>query len=246
MHVNELENCLKVSGLKISGNKNKLVARLFCTMENKVMPVNTSVEVEEDLKKEYEKKLWVDDRLIPVPFKIPHGWLEEVERMAFWPMLLYPNIFNYLMFYPTKLGSTVLSGYKNSKVYSCYKSGWFQSLCFHTLYGCKYCILKAECRQSQRVNEINHKYWIVMEKFAKIRSCHCTCMAGMGQSCNHVAAAMYRIEKVVKMGWQILLVPAQRISSFQSTGTFNSWKWSKDLSVREEKITTCVSTKEEI
>ena len=50
------------------------------------------------------------------------------------------------------------------------------------------------------INEINHKYWIVMEKFAKIRSCHCTCMAGMGQSCNHVAAAMYRIEKVVKMG----------------------------------------------
>ena len=104
------------------------------------------------------------------------------------------------MFYPTKLGSTVLSGYKNSKVYSCYKSAWFQPLCFHRLYGCIYCILKAECRQSQRVNEINHKYWIVMEKFAKIRSCHCTCMAGMGQSCNHVAAAMYRIEKVVKMG----------------------------------------------
>ena len=57
MHVNELENCLKVSGLKISGNKNKLVAHVFCTMENKVMPVNTAVEVEEDLKKEYEKKL---------------------------------------------------------------------------------------------------------------------------------------------------------------------------------------------
>ena len=30
-----------------------------------------------------------------------------------------------------------------------------------------------------------------MEKSGKIRSCHCTCMAGMDQSCNHVRAAMY-------------------------------------------------------
>ena len=37
------------------------------------MPVKTVVEVEEDLKKKYEKKLGVDDRLIPDPFKIPHG-----------------------------------------------------------------------------------------------------------------------------------------------------------------------------
>ena len=39
-----------------------------------------------------------------------------------------------------------------------------------------------------------------MEKSGKIRSCHCTCMAGMGQSCNHVAAAMYSIEAAVRNG----------------------------------------------
>ena len=37
-----------------------------------------------------------------------------------------------------------------------------------------------------------------MEKSGKIRSCHYTCMAGMGRSCNHVAAAMYRIEAAVR------------------------------------------------
>ena len=57
--------------------------------------------MEEDLKKEDETKLRVDDRLIPDPFETPHGWLEEDEGMQFWPMLLYPDIFNYLMFYPT-------------------------------------------------------------------------------------------------------------------------------------------------
>ena len=74
MHVNELKNYLKVRGLKISSNKNELVARVFSAMENNFMPVKTTVEVEEDLKKEFEKKLRVDDRLIPDPFKIPHGF----------------------------------------------------------------------------------------------------------------------------------------------------------------------------
>ena len=57
-------------------------------MLNNVMPVKTAVEVEEDLKKEYEKKLRVDDRLIPDLFKIAHVWLKEDEGIAFWSMLL--------------------------------------------------------------------------------------------------------------------------------------------------------------
>ena len=108
MHVNELKNYLIVRRLKISGNKNDLVARVFSAMDNNFMPVKTAAEVKEDLNKEYEKKLRVYDRLIPDPFKVPHGWLEEDEEIGFWSMLLYPDIFNYLMFYPTQLGSTHL------------------------------------------------------------------------------------------------------------------------------------------
>ena len=37
-----------------------------------------------------------------------------------------------------------------------------------------------------------------MEKSGEIRSCHCACMAGMGQSCNRVGAAMYRSEAAVR------------------------------------------------
>ena len=67
IQVNELRNYLEVCGLKILGNKNELVARFFSAMNNNVMPVKTAVEVEEDLKKKYEKKLRVDDRLISDP-----------------------------------------------------------------------------------------------------------------------------------------------------------------------------------
>ena len=37
-----------------------------------------------------------------------------------------------------------------------------------------------------------------MEKSGKIRSYHCTFMADMGQSCNHDAVAIYRIEAAVR------------------------------------------------
>ena len=202
----KLKNCLKVPGLKISGNKNELVARVFSAIENNVMPVKTAVEIEEDLKKEYEKKLKADDRLIPDPFQIPHGWLEEDEGITFWPMLSHPDIFNYLMF-----GSTDLSDNKNSKAYSYYKFGWLQPLYFHKLSGSKCCIFKGEYRQSERINERNHKLWIIMEKSGKIGSC--TRMVGMGQSYNHVAAAMYRIEATVR----------NELTSPSCTSTANQW-----------------------
>ena len=78
----------RVTWLKISGNNNELVARVFFAKENNVISMKTAAEVEKDLKKKYEKKLTVDDRLIPDPLKIPYGWLEEDEGMAFWPILL--------------------------------------------------------------------------------------------------------------------------------------------------------------
>ena len=127
MHVNELKNYLKIHRLKISGNKNELLACIFSFMEKHVMPVKTIVEVKKDLKKEYGKKLTVDDRVILEPFKIPRKWLKEDESISANAVISRHN----LMFYPTQLDSTDLSDDKNSKVYSYYESDWLKSLYFH-------------------------------------------------------------------------------------------------------------------
>ena len=125
--------------------------------------------------------------------------MEEDEGRAFWPMLSYSDIFNFLMFYPSELGSKDLSDYKNSKAYSYYKSGWLQPLQYHNLSGSKYCIIRGEYRRSQSIKDPFHKLWIILEKTAKIRTCHYTYMAGMGETCNHVAAVMYRVEAAVRI-----------------------------------------------
>ena len=83
--------------------------------------------------------------------------MEEDEGMAFWPMLSYPDIFNFLMFYPSELGSKDLSDYMNSKAYSYYESEWLEPLQYHNLSGSKYCIIRAECRKSQSIKDPFHK-----------------------------------------------------------------------------------------
>ena len=200
MKVDELKSFLKLRGLKTSGRKEELIARVFIAFENDVPLVKTAVEVEEDLKETYFKKLKIDDRNIPDPFQIPHGWSEEGDGVMFWPMLTYPDIFTYLMFFPAELGSSDMSDYKLCKSYSYFRNGWLEPLLYHNLSGSKYCIIKGRCRPSQSVNNPPRKLWIIFEKVGKIRACHCSCMAGLSQTCNHVAAAFYRIESAVRNG----------------------------------------------
>ena len=117
MKVEELQNYLKLHGLKVT-DKTELVTRVFAAIENGVQSVKTALEIETDLITDYKNKLKIDDFPIPDPFKIPHGWMKEDEGMALWPMLSYPDIFNLLMFYTSELGSKNLSDHKNSKAYS--------------------------------------------------------------------------------------------------------------------------------
>ena len=49
MKVEELKNYLKMRGLKVTGTKKELVARVFAASENGVQPVKTAVEIESDL-----------------------------------------------------------------------------------------------------------------------------------------------------------------------------------------------------
>ena len=60
-----------------------MVARVFAARENGVQPIKTAVEKESDLMTYYKNKLKIDDFSIPDPFKIPHGWIEEDEGIAF-------------------------------------------------------------------------------------------------------------------------------------------------------------------
>ena len=202
MKVEELKCYLRLRGLKISGKKAVLVSRVFSAMENNIMPIKTAEEVENEISQEYQNKLKLNDIEIPDPFKLEENWLAEEEGLIHWPTVLYPDIYNYLMFNPAELASTDLNDYKSCKANSYYKCGWLQQLYYNEIgEDSQYCILKSECRKSEKINDPFHKLWVIFnKKSAKVMCAHCTCMAGLSQTCNHIAASLFRIEAAVRNG----------------------------------------------
>ena len=73
------------------------------------------------------------------------------------------DIFSYLMFFPSELGSTDLSDYKQCKAYSYFSNGWLQPLLYHTLSGTAFCIIKGKCRP-QNVNYPPRSLGVIFEK----------------------------------------------------------------------------------
>ena len=92
LKVDELKSFLRLRNLKVSGSKNELISRVFVAVENNVPVVPTAVEIEENLAASYDKKLVFDDIKIPDPFKIVHGWQDEDDGMAFWPIVTSMDI----------------------------------------------------------------------------------------------------------------------------------------------------------
>ena len=202
MKIEELKTYLRLCGLKDTGRKVELVARVFAASENNVQPVKTAEEVEAEIANEYKAKLSLKDFVLPDPFHIKDGWIKEEKGVTSWPMVLYPDIYNYLNFNPSELSSADLCDYKNCKAYSYFKGGWLGSLQYYKVQpDCHYCYLKTDCRPSERLSDTPHKLWICMtEKDAKVITAHCTCMAGMSATCNYVAAALFWIEAAVRLG----------------------------------------------
>ena len=73
MNVDELKKYLRLQALEASGRKEELVARVFSAVERNVQPVKTATEIEEELIKEYQYKLTLDEVTIPDPYCIVDG-----------------------------------------------------------------------------------------------------------------------------------------------------------------------------
>ena len=101
MKVEELKNCLRLRGLKVSGKKEELVARVFVAIENDVPLVKTAQEVEKEIAFDYQQKLNMEEGgIIPDPFRLDSEWLNEGDGIKYWPVTLYPDIFAFFAISP--------------------------------------------------------------------------------------------------------------------------------------------------
>ncbi|CAC5421812.1 unnamed protein product [Mytilus coruscus] len=100
------------------------------------------------------------------------------------------------------LSDRLMKDYKEGKAYSYFTSGWLKEVCYHHIdNNSPYCFLKAECTASQRITDVPHTTWVLVEKASgEIQTAYCTCFAGLGETCKHMAAILFKVDYAWQWG----------------------------------------------
>lgn len=196
-----LKQYLQQRGISTAGTKKMLVARAFAAWEWN-MPIKLS-PCEYSAQKIYDVSqalLMSTGCELPNPSSLS-DWVAEDESIQNWPPTMIQDIGIFLeRLDPSRdkdsFSKRLLSEYKDQKAFSYFSSNWLFDVHYHPISPQSvYCFMKAKCRPSMRLDDVPHEAWVAVEKSSgEIQSAHCTCFAGHGQTCNHVAALLLKID----------------------------------------------------
>ena len=62
-------------------------------------------------------------------------------------------------------------------------------------------MFKADVKPSMRVNDVAHLSWIAVRGNGVVLAGHCDCLAGLGESCSHIAALLFKLEAAVRLAF---------------------------------------------
>ncbi|KAJ8309890.1 hypothetical protein KUTeg_011755, partial [Tegillarca granosa] len=201
--VDSLKSFLTKRGLSTDSKKQELIALCFAAAKMNIATVPSNDEYLKSNAKDYDKLLFIDGQNIPDPLKLSSNCLDEKEGMSVWPPVFLSDIANFFMCCTdTSKASTYLNDYKLGKAYEYFSAKWIKDLFYHPISrDSSYCFLRAKCTPSQRVNDEDHTVWVCTTKDTwAIKSAYCSCTAGLGQTCNHVAGLLFRLESANKLG----------------------------------------------
>lgn len=89
--------------------------------------------------------------------------------------------------------------YKVRKAYSFFKSGMVDKIYVSDINDSQK-LIRSSVIPSQRINNDQHKLWILFSGNNDIISLYCSCTAGFGYCCNHVVAVLYKKEYANEKG----------------------------------------------
>ncbi|XP_076335045.1 uncharacterized protein LOC143243089 [Tachypleus tridentatus] len=102
------------------------------------------------------------------------------------PYITYGDIYIYLINRTSTYTNESLKGYKSLDAYKYFVVGFVQNVQITRATSDKVIITAKVCH-SQRLNEPPLKLWVASCRNGEIISSHCTCKAGLGEVCSHVA-----------------------------------------------------------
>jgi hypothetical protein len=138
----------------------------------------------------------IDGQKLQHPDEIKN-WSED---MRSWPNITLQEITIYLI-ESKAVDGQAMRNYKSMDSYNYFQSGWVDTVYYHELIGTEFVYMKANVRPSQAIHNEQHKAWVLCKKSGEIMSGGCLCMAGLGQSCSHIGAIMWKVQYAVSKNW---------------------------------------------
>nr|XP_047129777.1 uncharacterized protein LOC124809815 [Hydra vulgaris] len=158
-----------------------------------------SLKLEEAI--DYTKKLTLKNgEVLSDPFIIePKEWSNDLNHL---PNITWQDVTQYLIDTPSIYTKESIRAYKSLEAFDYFTCGHVQE-CFYNKISnrSKFCFIKSKVLPSQRQNNKNmYNVWTCLEKeLGWVLTANCSCMAGLGSACSHVAALLSKLEAASRL-----------------------------------------------
>ena len=130
--------------------------------------------------------------------KDPYCYLESKNiigpvEWSEWPGVMFADIYNYLVVTVSLYTREQLKAYKSLDGYNFFTNGWVNSVTVLPIGKQKNYLFLAVVKHSQSLSVAPLKVWTAINGDG-VLCAHCTCMAGLGEACSHVAAVLFAAE----------------------------------------------------
>lgn len=146
--------------------------------------------LKETPKKRYEQKL-LELELNDDPFSLKEEEFNLTKDVINWPDLSFADIFCYLINYPHQFSTGSLKAYKSLEAYKYVVSGLVFNVKIKKVTENNFLITGRVRHGQSQFTKTPNSAWFGMKLNGEIINAHCTCMAGLGEACSHVAALMF-------------------------------------------------------
>ena len=115
-----------------------------------------------------------------------------------WPDVLYADIYNYLILSPG-MSHEKLKAFKSFEGYNHFTNGCVSGVVVTLVLNTKprVYLFTAQVKYSQRLSDSPLKVWLAVKENGEVVCAHCSCMAGLGEVCSHVAAVLLQQKQIL-------------------------------------------------
>jgi hypothetical protein len=113
------------------------------------------------------------------------------------PNFQYPDLYHYLIHTSSFITAEEVKNYKSLEAYKYFVDGWVLEtgwLLIQDVF-----LLVGKVKHSYAISSTPLKPWVLVRKSGTVECGHCTCMAGLAETCSHVAAILYWLETAVRI-----------------------------------------------